>query len=136
MPLKENTVDVVISNCVLNLVPDKKKAFAEIFRVIKPGGHLCVSDVILQGKLPQKLKNDAVMYAGCVAGAIQKEEYLDIVKKAGFSEISIKKEKEVVLPDQVLFNYYSWGEVQKFRKSKVGIYSITLFAAKPTTILR
>jgi len=71
MPLPDNSYDVILSNCVLNLVPDKQKAFSEMLRVLKPGGHFCVSDVVLKGELPEKLRHDAEMYAGCVSGAIQ-----------------------------------------------------------------
>ena len=87
MPLPDSTFDVVISNCVLNLVPGKQKAFSEIYRVLKPGGHFCISDVVLSGELPLGLKEDAEMYAGCVAGALQKEEYLKIIGEQGFSDI-------------------------------------------------
>ncbi|HKK10108.1 MAG TPA: arsenite methyltransferase, partial [Bacteroidales bacterium] len=80
MPFKNEMMDVVISNCVLNLVPDKAQAFAEIHRTLKPGGHFCVSDVVLQGALPEPLQQDAEMYAGCVSGALQKDDYLDIIK--------------------------------------------------------
>ena len=80
MPLQDNTNDVVISNCVLNLVPDKEKAFSEIRRVLKPGGHFCISDIVLTGDLPNKLKEAAEMYAGCVSGALQKSDYLKIIK--------------------------------------------------------
>ena len=80
MPLPDNTFDVVISNCVLNLVPDKQKAFDEIYRVLKPGAHFCISDVVINGVLPQGLQEAAEMYAGCVSGAIPKNDYLEIVK--------------------------------------------------------
>ena len=73
IPVRFGVVDVVISNCVLNLVPDKQKAFSEIYRVLKQGGHFCISDVVLQGELPNELRDDAAMYAGCVAGALQQD---------------------------------------------------------------
>jgi arsenite methyltransferase len=130
IPLPENSFDVVISNCVLNLVPDKQKAFAEIFRVLKPTGHFCISDVVLAGTLPAGLKDAAEMYAGCVSGAIQKEEYLEIVKESGFSEIQIHKEKKIVVPDSILADYLLEQELDDFKKSGVGIYSITLTANK------
>ena len=84
MPISDNHADVVISNCVLNLVPDKKKAFAEIFRILKPGGHFCISDVVIQGELPASLQKSAEMYAGCVAGALQRDDYLSIIAQAEF----------------------------------------------------
>jgi len=130
MPFKDNLVDVIVSNCVLNLVPDKKKAFAEMYRVIKPGGHFCVSDIVLSGELPDELVKDAEMYAGCVSGAIQKEDYLDIVKKASFNNIEIRKEKEIILPEEILKNYLSEKGLSEFKNSNTGIYSITVFAIK------
>src|ERR1035437_9295323 len=84
MPVTSNIADVIVSNCVLNLVPDKANVFKEILRVLKPGGHFSISDVVLVGQLPDKLKNAAEMYAGCVSGAIQKEEYLGYIKEMGF----------------------------------------------------
>src|SRR5690606_7460738 len=77
IPLEESTADVVVSNCVMNLVPDKNKAFAETYRILKPGGHFSISDIVVQGEMPEALRKDAEMYAGCVAGAIQKDNYLD-----------------------------------------------------------
>ena len=130
MPVPAETADVVISNCVLNLVPDKQKAFSGIYRVLKPGGHFCISDVVLSGALPEGLKNDAVMYAGCVAGAIQQEKYLDIIRGSGFKNIGIKKSKEIILPDGLLKNYLSENEIREFRESQTGIFSITVVAEK------
>ncbi|HAF30684.1 MAG TPA: arsenite S-adenosylmethyltransferase [Bacteroidales bacterium] len=130
MPLPDSSFDVVISNCVLNLVPDKEKAFKEIYRVLKPGGHFCVSDVIISGNLPEKIKDDAEMYAGCVSGAIQKDDYLQIIKKNNFKEIEIKKEKEIEIPNAIMLNYISLDELRKFKKEKTGIYSITVVAKK------
>jgi len=130
MPLPDSTFDVVISNCVLNLVPDKQKAFSEIYRVLKPKGHFCISDVVLLGKLPVKLQEAAEMYAGCVSGAIQKAEYIEIIKHLGFSQIEIKKQKEIEVPDSILLNYISEGELKVLKQEKVGIYSITVTAVK------
>ncbi len=130
MPLNENTFDVVISNCVLNLVPDKKKAFGEIYRVLKPGGHFCISDVVLTGVLPEKLQEAAEMYAGCVSGAILKDEYLDIIKQKGFTDIDVKKEKEIEIPNDILLKYITPEELKVFREQKVGIYSITVNGTK------
>jgi ubiquinone/menaquinone biosynthesis C-methylase UbiE len=130
MPLPDDLADVIISNCVLNLVPDKVKAFREMYRVMKPGGHFCVSDVVIRGELPEKLKDDAIMYAGCVAGAVPKEEYLSMITEAGFTGISVKKEKEIILPDDILRNYFSKNEIEAFRKADVGIYSVTVFGVK------
>lgn len=130
LPLAGNRADVVISNCVLNLVPDKEKAYEEVFRVLKPGGHFCISDVVLKGDLPEGLKNAAEMYAGCVSGAIQKSAYMGIVHEKGFSNVSVKAEKEVILPDEILSNYLNPADLETFRNSNVGIYSITVYGEK------
>ena len=130
MPVESNTADVVVSNCVLNLVPDKVKAFNEMFRVIKPGGHFCVSDIVLAGKLPFRLVMAAEMYAGCVSGAVQKKQYLKMITDAGFKNLEIKKEKEIILPDNILLNYLTQEGLESFKKSKTGIYSITVYAEK------
>jgi SAM-dependent methyltransferase len=130
MPFDDELADVIVSNCVLNLVPDKVKAFSEMYRVLKPGGHFCVSDVVISGVLPDALLKDAEMYAGCVSGAIQKETYLDIIKQAGFKNIEVKKEKEIILPDEILMNYLTFDQLLEFRKSGTGIYSVTVFAEK------
>jgi arsenite methyltransferase len=130
MPLPSDTFDVVISNCVLNLVPDKQKAFTQIFRVLKKGGHFCLSDVVLSGQLPESLRNEAVMYAGCVAGAQQKEEYLETIRQAGFSDIQIRKEKQIILPDEILVNYLDEAALKEYKASNLGIFSITVTAIK------
>jgi len=131
LPIAANRADVVISNCVLNLVPDKQKAFAEIFRVLKPGGHFSISDVVLQGELPEALRSAAEMYAGCVSGAIAKDVYLNIIFKSGFSKISIQKEKPIIIPDDILSNYLTPSEMAAYKNSGSGIFSITVYADKP-----
>ncbi|MEO8582159.1 MAG: arsenite methyltransferase [Flavitalea sp.] len=131
MPVTANTADVVISNCVLNLVPNKNGVMAEIYRVLKPGGHFSISDIVLEGSLPYNLKEAAEMYAGCVSGAIQKQEYLDLIAANGFEDIVIQKEKIIVIPDDILSNYLSADEILNFRNSVSGIYSITVLANKP-----
>jgi arsenite methyltransferase len=131
MPLASKLADVVVSNCVLNLVPNKAKAFEETFRVLKPGGHFSVSDIVLEGALPENLKQAAEMYAGCVSGAIQKEAYIEIVKAAGFTNVSLQKEKDIIIPEEILKNYLSPDEIRKFRESKARIMSITLYAERP-----
>jgi arsenite methyltransferase len=131
MPLAANIADVVVSNCVLNLVPDKKQAFAETFRVLKKGGHFSVSDIVLVGELPEGLRKSAEMYAGCVPGAIQKDEYLSIIEKTGFTKINVQKEKRIVLPDEILKDYLSIDQVEELKKGMTGIFSITVYAEKP-----
>ena len=130
MPLPDNQYDVIVSNCVLNLVPDKTKAFRQMVRVLKPGGHFCVSDVVIKGQLPEQLRQDAEMYAGCVSGAIEMDDYLRIIKQAGFQEITIHKQKEIVIPVDVLANYLSKEEISNYQNGGTGIYSITVSANK------
>ncbi|MDD4215540.1 MAG: methyltransferase domain-containing protein, partial [Bacteroidales bacterium] len=130
MPVESGSVDVVISNCVLNLVPDKQKAFSEIFRILKQDAHFCVSDVVIVGELPEHIRKSAELYAGCVSGAVQKNEYVDFIKKAGFKNVQIHKEKQVEIPDSTLEMIFSKEELIKFKESKVGIYSITVSAVK------
>jgi arsenite methyltransferase len=131
IPLETSIAEVVISNCVLNLVPDKNAVFREIFRVLKPGGHFSISDIVLVGKLPEALQKDAEMYAGCISGAIQKEVYLELVKQNGFLNISIQKEKAIIVPDDILKRYLTNTEIENFKKHDIGIFSITLYAEKP-----
>ncbi len=130
LPLDENFVDVILSNCVLNLVPDKERAFAEINRVLKKGGHFCVSDIVIKGDLPEKLKQSAEMYAGCVAGAIQQDDYLNIIKQSGFENIEIKRTKVIELPDEILTDYLTEDEIVTFRENNIGIFSITVVGYK------
>lgn len=131
MPVSDDLADVIVSNCVLNLVPDKERVIKEIYRTLKPGGHFSISDIVLVGELPEKLKVDAEMYAGCVAGAIQKEVYLDQIRKTGFQNISIQKEKLILIPDELLDRYLNSNEKEGFKKGNTGIFSITVFAQKP-----
>lgn len=130
MPFEKELFDVIISNCVLNLVPDKQQAFAEMMRVLKPGGHFCVSDVVIKGQLPDKLRQDAEMYAGCVSGASPLDEYLAVVANAGFSEVAIHKQRRVDLPDDILRQYLDDREMQDFASGNTGIFSITVSAKK------
>lgn len=102
LPLDEATVDVVISNCVLNLVPDKQAAFAEMHRVLRPGGHFCVSDIVYEGEMPEAVKRSAELYVGCVAGAMERTEYLDTLRAAGFVNVRVVKEKRIDIPEKAL----------------------------------
>ncbi len=130
MPFENKIADVVVSNCVLNLVPDKKKAFAEIYRILKPGAHFCVSDIVLKGELNPELKKSAAMYAGCISGALQQEEYLDIINQSGFKNIEIKKTKRIDLPDELLKNYLDEDGIKSYKKNVEGIFSITVVGYK------
>jgi SAM-dependent methyltransferase len=131
MPVASNVADVVVSNCVLNLVPNKDGVFKEIYRVLKPGGHFSISDIVLIGDLPDALRKDAEMYAGCVSGAIQKDVYLELIHSNGFKNVTIQKEKSISIPDDILQNYLSEEETTNFKKGATGIFSVTVYAEKP-----
>ncbi|MCU0404505.1 MAG: arsenite methyltransferase [Chitinophagaceae bacterium] len=131
MPVGGNVADVVVSNCVLNLVPNKKAVFKEIYRVLKPGGHFSISDIVLKGQLPAGLQQDAEMYAGCVAGAIQKNDYLGMIHGNGFQDVTIQKDKAIIIPDDILARYLNEQELSAFKTGETGIRSITVFARKP-----
>jgi len=130
IPTMSNVADVVVSNCVMNLVPDKPKAFSEVQRILKVGGHFSISDIVLTGDLPEKIKDAAEMYAGCVASAIQKEEYLKIIKDCGFQNVTIQKEKPIIIPDDILKNYLNEEEIAVYNSNKNIIYSITVYGEK------
>ncbi len=130
MPVTANVADVVVSNCVLNLVPNKDNVFKEIYRVLKTGGHFSISDVVLVGELPEKLQQAAEMYAGCVSGAIQRDAYLALINKNGFKNVIVQKQKAIVIPDDILKNYLTDEEITAYKESKTGIYSITVYAEK------
>lgn len=130
MPVNDKVADVIVSNCVLNLVPNKKQVFKEMKRVLKAGGHFSVSDIVLVGELPAALKEDAEMYAGCVAGAIQKQDYLNFIESAGFKNIQVQKEKPIQIPDDILTKYLNEDEIASFNTNGQGIYSITVYAEK------
>ena len=131
MPVGANMADVVVSNCVLNLVPDKLAVIKEIFRVLKPGGHFSISDIVLVGELPDALRKDAEMYAGCVSGAIQKEVYMEMIRLSGFKNSTIQKEKAIFIPDDILSHYLDEKSLNDFRNGNTGIFSITVYAEKP-----
>lgn len=131
MPVTSNKADVIVSNCVLNLVPNKHRVFSEIYRVLKPGGHFSISDIVLDGFLPDRWKEIAELYAGCVSGAIQKSEYLSIIEEAGFKNISLQKDKTIVIPDEILAAHLSENEIQEYKKRNVRIASVTVYADKP-----
>jgi SAM-dependent methyltransferase len=131
IPIEQNTADVVVSNCVMNLVPDKKKAFGETFRILKPGGHFSISDIVLLGELPQGLRDEAALYAGCISGAVQKEDYLGIIRNAGFTTVTVQKERRIEVPREILERHLSGPQLQEFESREVGIFSITVYAEKP-----
>lgn len=131
MPVIANTADVIVSNCVLNLVPNKDGVIKEIYRVLKPGGHFSISDIVLEGQLPKEIKEAAEMYAGCVAGAIQKQVYLELIEANGFKTITVQKDKAIIIPDDILSNYLSADQLTAFKQSGTSIRSITVYAEKP-----
>ena len=131
MPVTSNEADVIVSNCVLNLVPNKHKVFSEIYRVLKPGGHFSISDIVLEGPLPEKWKEVAELYAGCISGATQKKEYLSIIEESGFKNIILQKDKTINIPDDILANYLTTDEITEYKKGTTRITSITVYAEKP-----
>ena len=131
MPVSANMADVVVSNCVLNLVPNKDAVIKEICRVLKPGGHFSISDIVLEGQLPEAIRTAAEMYAGCVSGAIQRQVYMELIEQNGFMNITVQKDKAIIVPDDILSNYLSAEEIAAFRASGTGIRSITVYAEKP-----
>ena len=131
LPLADSIADVVVSNCVLNLLPNKNGAFREIYRVLKPGGHFSISDIVLQGELPVSLRRAAEMFVGCVSGAIQKEKYLGLIADNEFFNITLQKEKTVEIPDDILAAYLSVEEIAEFKTNGGSIQSITVYAEKP-----
>ena len=131
MPVADNTANVIVSNCVLNLVPNKPNVIADIFRVLKPGGHFSISDIVLLRDLPENLKRPAELYSGCITGAIHRDEYLDIITKTGFVNVIVQKEKPIILPDTFLAEYLTADEIVSYRAVSTGIVSVTVYAEKP-----
>jgi len=131
MPVSDDLADVVVSNCVLNLVPNKPAVFREMFRVLKPGGHFSVSDIVLAGELPEGIQQAAELYAGCVSGAIAQEAYLGGLREAGFQNLTLQKARPIALPDEILSTYLSEADLTAFRASGAGVVSITVYGEKP-----
>ena len=130
LPLEDDTIDVVISNCVLNLVPDKARAFAEMYRVLRPGGHFCVSDIVYEGQMPPAVKRSAELYAGCVAGAMEHDAYLTLVEAAGFKGIDVVKKRAVEIPESVYQAVLTPEEHESLRASGATILSVTVYGEK------
>lgn len=130
IPLPDNSVDVVISNCVMSLVPNKQKAYQEIYRVLKPGGHFSISDVVVKEELPEGIAQAIELYAGCISGASIQEPYLKLIEDQGFNNVLVQKMKEVYLPDNIIQPYMSEEEMVKFRRSHTGVFSMTFSAYK------
>jgi arsenite methyltransferase len=140
LPAADNSVDAVISNCVINLSPDKKKVFAETFRVLKPGGRLMISDIVLLKELPAFIKNSLEAYIGCVAGAMLKDEYLEAVRKAGFQDVKIMGEAafpaELIISDPTAQEINKRLKMEPERAGEVAesVVSIKLSGIKPVSI--
>ena len=130
LPLSGNMVDVVVSNCVLNLVPDKRQAFAEMHRVLRVGGHFSVSDIVLTRELPDELRQAAELYAGCVTGASQEADYLGLITEAGFTDVQVLKRKAITIPGDILSRYLSAEAVENVKNEGLGIESITVRGEK------
>jgi arsenite methyltransferase len=122
---------VVISNCVINLVPDKTKAFSEIFRVLKPGGHLCISDMVVNGDMPEALRRDLELYAGCIAGAVSQDEYTQMLTDQGFEKISIPKSRMVITSRERVEQRFSGEKAEMYWDLRDKLFSITFYAVKP-----
>ena len=131
LPVETGTVDVVVSNCVLNLVPNKARAFAEILRVLRPGAHFCVSDIVATGELSEPIRHAAALYVGCIAGALPRGLYLRLIEEAGFDNIEVAETKPIELPDDVLARHIDESQIAAFRRSTVSLQSITVRARKP-----
>ena len=133
MPVDAGSIDVVISNCVLNLVPDKGRAFAEMFRVLRPGGRFCVSDIVATAELPALVREVAALYVGCVAGAMAEDAYLGLLGTTGFHDVRIAEARPIPLSDEVLANYMSAPDIAAFRASGVALKSVTVLGTRPAS---
>jgi len=137
LPVEDNTIDIIISNCVINLVPNKGKAFKEAFRVLKPGGRLMVSDIVLQKMLPDFVLESIVAYVGCIAGASTKTGYLDAIRSAGFEDVTVMDESS--FPLDCMINYPTGqaillslkGSAEEIKKLEGAISSIKVRGIKP-----
>ena len=131
LPVQNAEADVVVSNCVLNLVPDKKSALEETYRILKKGGHFSVSDIVTYSEIPEGLRNEAALYAGCVSGALIKEDYIKLIEDSGFQNVKIQREQKMVLPDSLLEKYLDSDQAEQYKKEFAGIASITVYGEKP-----
>ncbi len=129
LPLDAGAADVVLSNCVFNLVPDKVRAFAEASRILRPGGHFCVSDIVADGALPDAVRRSAELYAGCVAGAMEESEYLDLIDATGFVEVEVPERHRIELPSEILPDTLS--DADRKAVSEGGLWSVTVRGLHP-----
>ncbi len=131
MPLAGDIADIVISNCVLNLVPDKRRAFEEMFRIIRPGGRFCVSDVVVDGPFLPGVRESLEAYVGCIGGAIERELYLELLGEAGFVEIEIAAEHRIAPPREILSKAFDRATIDAYHAGKSQIASVTVRGRKP-----
>ena len=131
LPLKENLADVVVSNCVFNLLPNKAKGFKEVYRILKSGGHFSISDVVTNQPLPEEIRGAVALYTGCIAGAITRDEYLKIIQEQGFSDVSIRRETNIVVPDEIVAKYVGREAVSWIKKSGLKLLSVSVYGRKP-----
>jgi len=137
LPLEDGVVDVIISNCAINLVPDKKQAFLEAFRVLKPGGRIMVSDIVLVGPLPEFIRDSVDGYVACISGAVMKDQYLEAIRSAGFQDVRIADES--AFPLHTLGSEYAGDgatgrgkiPVRKLREVEASISSVKVSGFKP-----
>ncbi len=130
LPVAGNTVDLVISNCVLNLVPNKLRAFSEMFRILRPGGRFTVSDLVVEGVLPPEMAGAASVYAACIGGAIDRQQYLSLLHEAGFRSVEVREDREVIVPKQVIDGPELKAAYERFAPTG-GLFSVTITGLKP-----
>jgi arsenite methyltransferase len=131
LPVLSDSVDVVISNCVLNLVPDKQRAFAEIYRVLKSGGHFCISDIVSSQAMPDWIKEIAEAYAGCVSGSIPKQDYLGLIRETGFDQVNVASERRINVPAELIANSLTGQQQDEALANDLHVMSVTVTAVKP-----
>jgi len=131
MPVETGSVDVVVSNCVLNLVPDKHQAFAEIYRVLKPGAHFCISDIVASQALPDWTQQVAALYVGCVSGAIPQADYLKLIADRGFEAVEIKVSRRIDIPQEIIAEAASQEQIAEAKGKDLHVLSITVTGKKP-----
>lgn len=129
MPLETASFDVALSNCVFNLVPDKERAFQETYRILRPGGHFCISDVVHRGELPDPIRRSAELYAGCVAGSMEEHAYLELIEAAGFEDVQVLERRRIEVPEAALPEDLSAEDRASFREG--GLFSLTIRGRKP-----
>lgn len=131
LPVTTDSIDVAVSNCVLNLVPDKQQALREIRRVLRPGGRLALADVVSERTLPEAVREAAEDYAGCITGALTKDDYLALVQEVGFADVQVVEQRPLELPDDVLCPHLSDEDLASFRSSGAALLSVTVLGRKP-----